>query len=789
MKRLWRTLALLLVLIMLVGLLPAGAEEPSDMPLRGVWVATVYQIDYPSRATTSADSLKAWADAILDRVQEMGFNAVFLQVRPTADAFYQSEIFPWSKYLCGTQGQAPEDGFDPLAYWIDAAHKRGIALHAWINPYRIAVSQTDFDAMVSTHPAKQHPDWVVKHSNGQYYFNPGIPEVRDLIERGVSEITENYQVDGIHLDDYFYPDSSFADSETFQKYGAGFSSIGDWRRNNVDLLISELNTVVHKSGKAFGVSPAGIWANQSAEMPEGSATRGNQTYFESAADTRKWVKNEWVDYIVPQIYWNIGYSIADYETLVNWWADVVRGTSVSLYIGMADYKAGSDDADSVWYGAEEMRRQLALNRTIPEITGEVHFSYGDIAGNSELTELYTEVYGGKEPEPEIPWLVHTAYIEGINGKFVPEGKLSRAQAATLFSRIMNELGRDAFDGNAVYPSSFTDVAEDAWYASAVGFMQKYKLIEGYADGSFKPDKTITRAEFATMISRLDALRAGNAEFSDVPETHWAYVYIQNAAARGFIAGYGDGTFGPDRTITRAETVKILNRMLGRIPEVSAIDQNAAFNLFPDVSGSHWAYYEIVEASFTHQYIMENGAEVWNTEDSRFIGENGFVYTSDTFTFEVPKLRLTGPLTPLNLTKVDSIALHHMDHKSATFRDVERWHVEDNGWRAIGYNFWIGLDGTIYVGRGLNVGAGVGGHNDHVISIGFQGDYEKYQETMPEAQYRAGVNLMKWLEKRVPTITQAGGHGSWNATDCPGKNFPLEEMVAESGLTLVPKKTS
>ena len=789
MKQVRQISTLFLTMVMLTGLLPASTASSAEQELRGVWVATVYQIDYPARATTDAESLKTWADSILDRVQQMGFNAVFLQVRPTADSFYSSDIFPWSKYLSGKQGQAPEGGFDPLAYWVDAAHRRGIALHAWINPYRIATSQTDFDAMVDTHPAKQHPDWVVKYKNGQYYFNPGLPEVRELVTQGVAEIVQNYAVDGVHLDDYFYPGTDFEDSETYQALGGEFQTIGDWRRNNVDTLISGLRDVVHAGGKLFGVSPSGIWANQSDTMPEGSATRGYESYFTSAADTRKWVKNEWIDYIVPQIYWNIGYKIADYQTLVNWWADVVRGTKVALYIGMADYKADSEDVMDVWYGAEEMRRQLALNRTIPEIAGEVHFSYRDIAASSALSELYTEVYGGKEPAPEIEWLTHTAYMEGMNGRFVPEGKLSRAQAAMLFARIMQELGRDAFDKNKTYATSFHDVSADAWYASAVGFMQQYKLIEGYADGTFRPDATITRAEFATMISRLAELQTGGVSFEDVSEAHWAYRYIQNAAARGYISGYDDGSFRPDRTITRAETTKILNRLLGRAPHTDAIDQNPALNVFPDVTKSHWAYYEIVEATYTHEYVMENGAETWNMGDSRFVGENGFVYISDTFTFEVPKLRLTDPLTPLNLNKVDAIALHHMEHVSATFRDVERWHVEDNGWRAIGYNFWIGLDGTVYVGRGFNVGAGVGGHNDHVISVGFQGDYEDGQTSMPDAQYQAGIKLMKWLVGRVPTIDQAGGHGSWNVTDCPGKNFPLEDMVAAAELTLVPKKTA
>lgn len=783
MKALKYILSFILVLSFVFG--AKASEMPTDMPVRGVWVATVYQIDYPSGYSTKPDKLKAWADEILDNAERLGFNTVFLQVRPSSDAFYKSNYFPWSKYISGSQGIAPEDNFDPLEYWITEAHKRKIALHAWINPYRVAVSESDFNAMSSTHPAKINPEWVVEHTNGQYYFNPGIPEVRELIKNGVREIFENYDVDGVHLDDYFYPSGEFNDAATFEQYGKNFDNIGDWRRDNVNVLIQELHRIAMSNAKKFGVSPAGIWANK-ASMTQGSDTAGNQTYFSSYADTRKWVRNEWIDYIVPQIYWNIGYSIADYEILVDWWADVVRDTDVELYIGMADYRSVLDDTTSVWYGNEEMRRQLDLNRTIPQITGEVHFSYNSIAENPELRDLYSEVYAGKEPEPqEGNWLTHNAYLEGTAGKFMPEGELTRAQAAMLFARITSELGFEEFDANKSYKTKFTDVSGKEWFANAVGFVQKEGLISGYPDGSFKPNKTITRAEFATIISRLGDISSGDKSFPDVDSKHWAYKYVQNAYAKGLISGYPDGSFAPEKTITRAETTKIINRLLKRVPHEIAIDSHPNFNIFPDVTKEHWAYYEIIEASVTHEYITLGEKEYWNTGDNDIVGENGFVYASDEFEFEIPTLRKTGELTPLNLSKVDSIALHHMEHPTATFRDVERWHVEDNEWRAIGYNFWIGFDGKIYVGRGFNVGAGVGNNNSHVISIGFQGAYHETGNEMPEAQYEAGVKLIKWLKLRVDAITTIGGHGSWNSTSCPGDSFPLEEMADESGLDFLP----
>ncbi len=773
------------ILIFAFAFAASASEMPVEMPLRGVWVATVYQIDYPAEYSTSSEKLKEWANEILDNAENMGFNTVFLQVRPTADAFYKSSYFPWSKYISGSQGVAPDDGFDPLEYWVSEAHKRNIDLHAWINPYRVAVSESDFNSLSDMHPAKINPKWVVQHTNGQYYFNPGIPEVRELIKNGVREIVEKYNIDGVHLDDYFYPSQEFADADAFKKYGANFDNIDDWRRDNIDVLISDLHMIAMSSGKKFGVSPAGIWANK-ASNPNGSDTAGNQTYFNSYADTRKWVKKEWIDYIVPQIYWNIGYDIADYEVLVKWWADVVQDTNVELYIGMADYRAELEDATSVWYGNDELRRQLELNREIPQITGEVHYNYSSIAENPNLCKLYSEVYAGKEPEQEsAKWLIHDAYLTGSSDKFMPDGELTRAQAATLFARITSKLGYEAFNENKEYKTEFSDIDESEWYANAVGFVQKLGIVSGYPDGSFKPEKTITRAEFATIISRVGEMKESAKTFPDVPAEHWACKYVQNAYAKGLISGYPDGSFAPNKTITRAETTKIINRLLDRVPHKLAIDTHSEFNIFTDVSSSHWAYYEIVEASAKHEYMQLGDAEYWNTGDNEIIGENGFIYASDKFKFEVPELRKTAELTPLNLSKVDSIALHHMEHPTATFRDIERWHIEGNEWRAIGYNFWVGFDGKIYVGRGLNVGAGVANNNSHIISIGFQGAYHKTGNKMPQAQYNAGLQIIEWLKLRVNTITTIGGHGSWNATDCPGDSFPLTEMATASGLKFLP----
>jgi len=367
---------------------------------KGLWVATVLNLDYPLKATPNSETLKKEALLIIEDAKAMGLNAIVLQVRPSADAFYQSDIYPWSKYLTGKQGLAPTDGFDPLAFWIEEAHKRGISIHAWINPYRITKKTAsepalNYAALSPTHPAILHPEWVVEHSDGNLYFNPGLPEVRKHIEESIVEIIDNYDVDGIHFDDYFYPGTTFNDAATYAKYGSTFASLADWRRNNVDQLIDGVYKVIKAKDATiqFGVSPFGIWAN-SKNIATGSQTNGFESYFSQYADTKKWVQNNMLDYIAPQLYWNIGYSIADYSKLVSWWSDVAKQSTVNLYIGHAAYRVGNQDRSSPWYGVNEIYKQLKLNQNYDNIKGSIFFRYGFFKTNEDLKTLVTNFYNG-----------------------------------------------------------------------------------------------------------------------------------------------------------------------------------------------------------------------------------------------------------------------------------------------------------------------------------------------------------------------------------------------------------
>lgn len=401
-----KTVFLALIVMLLF---PTAYASGTQKEMRGVWVSTVYNLDFPSSPTADSQRLMAETDEIISNCSEMGFNAIFLQVRPGSDAIYPSAIYPWSSYLSGAQGQAPSDGFDPLKYWIDKCHEKSIELHAWINPYRITKNgDKEYASLSQSNPAVMHPEWTVKYSDGNYYYNPALPEVRQLVTDGVKEILQNYDVDGIHMDDYFYPGQNFDDAVQYEMYNNGeFSSIEDWRRNNVNMLVKTLYETVHsvKSNAVFGISPAGIWDNKSSN-PLGSDTGGRAAYSALFADSRRWVKEGWVDYLAPQIYWEFGNKAADYETLVRWWSDVFNGSEAKLYIGLADYRCNDVSENSVWYNGAEIERQINFNRSFGNISGEIHFRYKMINTNNAVKQLLSRVY-----EREVRVLINNAEIE------------------------------------------------------------------------------------------------------------------------------------------------------------------------------------------------------------------------------------------------------------------------------------------------------------------------------------------------------------------------------------------
>jgi len=359
------------------GASAAGIEVPA-MPkreLRGVWVATVANIDYPLKPTPDAVALqREWLN-MLDLFERSGLNAVFVQIRPASDALYPSRLGPWSRYLAGKQGRAPEGNWDPLAFMIATAHERNFEFHAWLNPYRVQ-NDTDTSSLAPGHVFHTHRDWILKYGP-KYYLNPSLPEVRAHLVEVVEEIIENYAVDAIHMDDYFYPyriaGEEFPDAADFARYGRGFARIDDWRRHNVDTLIAMLHQRIKslRPGVEFGISPFSVWRNQDRD-PAGSPTRAGQTNYDDLyADIRKWLKEGWIDYVVPQLYFHIGFDLVDYEKTLKWWYDNAFGAK--LYVGMAAYRVGSDRAQQ-WQEPDQIPRLLRLNRSLENVHGHVFFS-------------------------------------------------------------------------------------------------------------------------------------------------------------------------------------------------------------------------------------------------------------------------------------------------------------------------------------------------------------------------------------------------------------------------------
>ncbi|WP_442806489.1 glycoside hydrolase family 10 protein [Streptomyces sp. NBC_01022] len=362
---------------------PGGTRDVLRRELRGMWVATVENVDWPSKPGLSAAAQRSGLIAYLDEAVDRRLNAVILQVRPSADALWPSPHEPWAQCLTGVQGKDP--GWDPLGTAVQEAHSRGLELHAWFNPYRIA-NHTDPSRLSARHPARLHPEWAVPYG-GKLYYNPGLPEVRSFVQDAMLDAVRRYDIDAVHWDDYFYPypvaGQSFGDAAAYAKYGAGFPDRAAWRRSNTDTLVREMSERIAalKPAVRFGISPFGVWRNASTD-PLGSRTAaGVQTYDDLYADTRGWIKKGWIDYIVPQLYWNIGFAPADYAALVPWWDQVVRGTGVDLFIGEALYKAGDPAQSAAWQDPAELSRHVDFAAAYDQVRGHVYFS-----GKSVVTD-------------------------------------------------------------------------------------------------------------------------------------------------------------------------------------------------------------------------------------------------------------------------------------------------------------------------------------------------------------------------------------------------------------------
>lgn len=375
-----KSLLCVFFLLLMAGGVFAQVQTGSAYPKREFRAAWIQSVNGQFRGMPT-EKLKQNLIGQLNSLQKAGINAIIFQVRPEADALYASRLEPWSRFLTGVQGKEPEPYWDPMQFMIDECHKRGMEFHAWINPYR--TKTTLKSELAPNHVYNIHPEWFVTYGD-QLYFDPALPESRRHICMVVSDIVSRYDVDAIHMDDYFYPypikGKDFPDDASFARFGGGFSNKGDWRRSNVNVLIKKLHETIReiKPWVKFGVSPFGIYRNESSD-PLGSKTKGLQNYDDLYADVLLWTREGWIDYNIPQIYWHIGHPVADYETLVKWWA---RNTeNRPLFIGQSVMNT-VQNADPKNPSINQLPRKMALQRAYQTIGGSCQWPASAVVENA-----------------------------------------------------------------------------------------------------------------------------------------------------------------------------------------------------------------------------------------------------------------------------------------------------------------------------------------------------------------------------------------------------------------------
>ncbi|MGA2497885.1 MAG: family 10 glycosylhydrolase [Tepidisphaeraceae bacterium] len=384
---------------------PPPASEPPPVPreFRAVWVAVVNNIDWPGKPGLSSAQQREEMLAYVDLAANLRLNTIILQVRPACDAFYPSSLEPWSEYLSGSQGQAPDPVYDPLAEWISAAHRRGIELHAWFNPFRARAAGAK-SPLASNHIARTRPD-LVRTYGDHLWLDPGESEARDYSVKVIADVVHRYDIDGVHIDDYFYPypqnGQDFPDNKPWQKYlrGGGLLDRADWRRQNIDIFVQTLYAAVKTEKKSVkvGISPFGIWRPGN---PPG--VRGFDAYSTIYADSRLWLQQGWCDYFTPQLYWKHDALQQPFDGLLQWW---LGENTQGRYLWPGLYTSRVADPKLNW-SAGEILAQINTTRTRMPLPGQVHFSARALLHNNGgvAEALRTATYQRQALVPAFPWL-------------------------------------------------------------------------------------------------------------------------------------------------------------------------------------------------------------------------------------------------------------------------------------------------------------------------------------------------------------------------------------------------
>ncbi len=679
-----------------------------DSEIRGVWIASVFNIDYPSSNSLTAEALQAELDAILETCVKNKLNTVFFQVRPACDALYQSELFPISTYL-SADGTLP---FDPLGYLVTKAHSMNIYVHAWVNPLRVTAGGTDLQALPDGSPAKANPDWVVPYADGKLYFNPGIAEVRQLVADGVREIVERYDVDGVVFDDYFYPypaynedgtQAEFDDGEEYALYGGAFDSIADWRRDNVNQLIRLCYTTIHEIDPEcmFGVSPFGVWQNDNGTNG-GSATRNLEAYNALYCDALAWIEGGYIDYISPQLYWDFATETSPYDVVLRWWntaldgAKTLNGDQIRLYVSHAAYKY----EDGNWTEPQgELTEQVTFSRSELAYRGSIFYGYDEIKRNTNGASddllvafrdeiIYTDITSNglgvtvNSPENGATLSAETTYLIGQSAPYYPltmnGEKIGRTKSGFFSLMVKLEPGENVF----TFVQNGVEYTVKLYRQITTGSVEtdQRTILDTLAVVSPSPAKAVTTAGTELWVSCVApygsyvTARINGTDYElsayDVPANPWAtsgYVGVSFGklitlprASDGLIWDMGTITFSATyygETVT-AEGGRL--RLLGEGAEIGVTVLNDYTQLKFTETSSYYNDYTVQSAGMTAAVASQRNG-FYQLKMGGFVAEEDVVET-DAFPtapteFRSVTVRNTGDVTEIRIATDDKPAYY------------------------------------------------------------------------------------------------------------------------------------
>ncbi len=749
--------------------------------LRAAWVATVANIDWPSKPGLSVDEQKEEMIDILDRAASLNLNAIIFQVRPAADALYDSPYEPWSYYLTGKMGQAPLPEYDPLEFAVTEAHQRGLELHAWFNPYR-AGHPADKSEISPDHVSKVHPDWV--HEYGDYlWLDPGIPEVRQYTVDLILDVVKRYDIDGVHFDDYFYPYPSYAngadfpDTESWQTAVENGSTLSrkDWRRNNVNLLMEELSKEISniKPHVKFGISPFGIWRPGYPKQ-----TTGFDAYDELYADARLWLKQGWVDYFTPQIYYRLDQVGQPFPIMLDWWVDQ-NDYDRHIWPGLFTSRIRTT------WPANEITGQLYTSRAFPNVTGAVHFSMKTFMENPDDFNQILAAGPNAYPSliPESPWMstqkpdapfvsfhdYHSYRSLNIDPKnsdniqtWVVRTKFNDQWEIEYFPAVHREI--DFFGGEGMKRPSEIIVSgvNRTGVEGALSEPIKTNLIDSTAMNTIElPKNFVERDDWAdheplgydANAVRINLLPGDTLKFRNL-----TLIYSNLIKAMNYPQQLS-GIKSDDNENEESEENQSISIQLFRngVSERMNLEPGEALNWYGYHIGVINTNFDSGMAQFEISTV--NSMEI-DRASARSTG-------SAEYRLRVPH-------------QVHQITLHHSgsseplrpeDDPVAILNDLFEWGAEDRNWWDVPYHYLIDLEGHIYEGRDAKYAGETNTTYDprgHLL-ISVMGNYNEQEPT--DAQINAIAEMMAYaIQKYDLSVDDIYAHRDWADTSCPGDHL-------------------